>query len=77
MSKLAVGTDSASFLRDTWAFLHEENKVAGLGVLPPGMEVTSVLLYAMAWHTFDMSTHYVVIAVCSSRLVSHFLCKLL
>jgi hypothetical protein len=46
--------------------------VAGLGVLPPsGMEVTSVLLYAMAWHTFDMSTHYVVIAVCSSRLVSH------
>jgi len=43
MSKLAVGTDPASCLRNTWTFLHEEDKVAGLGVLPPGMEVTSVL----------------------------------
>ena len=44
MSKLAVGTDPASYLRDTLVFLNEEDKVTGLGVLPPpGMEVTSVL----------------------------------
>jgi len=44
MSKLVVGTDPVSFLRDTMAFLNEEDKVTGLGVLPPhGVEVTSLL----------------------------------
>jgi len=77
MSKLAVATDPASCLKDTWVFMMRIKWLDWVSCLLLVWRLLLFCQYTTAWHTFDMSSHYVFIAVCSFRLVSHFLCKLL